>query len=153
MLVQRVRNLQPADECECRGILTAAGNFSQLALELNDVGLEAVALPHFYVEDVVVVILGFLTRGVLGGECFDYLLEVVERMSQHGVEPIRGHAFQTGWKGYAQERIVVGVNYHIVPKVPNVLNRVTSSGTRTLKSLRRGESETGSDLFWSASEL
>jgi len=80
MLVQRVRNLQPADECECRGILTAAGNFSQLALELNDVGLEVVTLPHFYVEDVVVVILGFLTRGVLGGECFDYLLEVVERM-------------------------------------------------------------------------
>ena len=102
----------------------------------------------------MVVILSFSTRGVLGGECFDYLLEVVERMSQHGVEPIRGHAFQTGWKGYAQERIVVGVNYHIVPKVPNVLNRITrsgivvkselqtSSGTRILKSLRRGESET-----------
>jgi len=75
-----VRNLQPADECECRYILTAVENFGQLALEVTDIGLEVVILPYFDREKVVVVLLGLLTRGILSEECIGYLLEVVERM-------------------------------------------------------------------------
>jgi len=64
MLVQGVSNLQPADECECRVILTVVGNFDQLALKVTYVGLEAVALSHFDSE-VVVILFGLLARGVL----------------------------------------------------------------------------------------
>ena len=75
-----MRNLQPADECECRDILTIVGNFDQLALEVTYVGLEAVALSHFDSEEVVVILFGLLARGVLSEERFGYLLEVVEKM-------------------------------------------------------------------------
>jgi len=57
MLIQGVRNLQPADECECRDIIVVVKNFGWLALTVIDVRLEAVALPHFDDENVVVVLL------------------------------------------------------------------------------------------------
>ena len=62
MLAQRVRDLQPADECECRDVLTAVGDLSQLALEVTDVGFEVVVLHHLDGEKMVVVPLGFLAR-------------------------------------------------------------------------------------------
>ena len=62
----RVRNLQPGD-----------------------------ALPHSDSE-MVAILLGLPARGVLSEERFSYLLEVVERMGQQRVEPIRGYAFQAG---------------------------------------------------------
>jgi len=37
VLVQNVRNLQTADECECRHVITAVGDFGELALEEADV--------------------------------------------------------------------------------------------------------------------
>ena len=80
VLVQGVRNLQPAGERECRDVLTAVGDLDQLALEVTDVGFEVVALPHLDGEKMVVVLLDPLMRGVLSEERFDYLLEVVERM-------------------------------------------------------------------------
>ena len=54
--------MQLADECECRDVLTAVGNLDQLALDVPDVGLEAVTLPYFDGEKMVVVPLGFLAR-------------------------------------------------------------------------------------------
>ena len=57
--------------------------------------LEAIALPHFDCEKVVVP-LDFLVRGVLNEERFNYLLEFTERMLRQGVKPIRGHTFQSG---------------------------------------------------------
>ena len=62
VLAQGVRNLQPADECKYRYILTAVENLGNLALEVVDVGLEAVILLHFDYEKVVVVPLGILMR-------------------------------------------------------------------------------------------
>ena len=59
----------------------------QLALEVTNVGLEAIILPHFDGEKVVVV-LGFPARGVLSEEHFVYLLEVVERARRQRIEPI-----------------------------------------------------------------
>jgi len=41
VFVQGVR-LATTDECECRDILTAAGNFGNLALEVTNVGFEAI---------------------------------------------------------------------------------------------------------------
>ena len=71
--------MQPANECECKNILTTVGNIGQLDLKVAIIGLEAVALPHLDGEKVVVIPLGLLTRGILSEECFDYPLEVVKR--------------------------------------------------------------------------
>jgi len=49
----------------CRYILTAVGNFDQLALEVADIGLEDVALPQFDVEKMIVVLLSLPARGAL----------------------------------------------------------------------------------------
>ena len=54
-----MRNLQPADECEYRDILTAIGKLGHLALKVANKGLEALTLPYFDREEVVVVFLGF----------------------------------------------------------------------------------------------
>ena len=74
-----MRDLQSADLCECRGVLTAVGNFGEMALEEASVGFEAITLPHFDKEEVLVVLLSLLTRGVLSEEYFNYLFEVVEK--------------------------------------------------------------------------
>jgi len=74
----------------------AVENFGQLAFLVTNVRLDVVTLSHFDDEKVVVVLLGLMARDVLSEEHIGYLLEVVERMWQQGVEPIRGHAFQTG---------------------------------------------------------
>ena len=71
-------DLQPADECECRDIFTAVENFSQLALKVDDVGLEAITLPHFDGEKVVVILLDLLTGGILSEECLSYLFKIAE---------------------------------------------------------------------------
>ena len=60
MFIQELRNLQPDDEYECRDILTVVKNFGQLALEVANIGLKAVALSHFVGE--VVVVLDFSVR-------------------------------------------------------------------------------------------
>ena len=46
--------MQSTDECECRNIFTAIGNFGKLVLKVADVGLEAVTLSDFDEEEVVV---------------------------------------------------------------------------------------------------
>ena len=74
-----MRNLQPADECECRDIFTIIENLGKLVLEVANVRLEVVSCSHFDVEKVVVILLGFLMGGILGEERLDYLLEFVER--------------------------------------------------------------------------
>jgi len=80
MFVHGVRDLQPVNECECRDILTAVGDLSQLVLQVADVGFEAISLPHHDIEKVVIVPLTLLARCVLGEERFGYLLEVAKRM-------------------------------------------------------------------------
>ena len=75
-----MRNLKPADECECKDILTAIENFSHLALEVADVGLKAVTLPHFNGEKMVVVLFCLLVGGVPSEKHFSYLIDVVERI-------------------------------------------------------------------------
>ena len=78
MLVHRVRELQFANEHERRNIFTAVGNFDKLALEVTDVGFKTVTLPHFDGEEMVIILLGLPTRGILSEECLGYLLEVME---------------------------------------------------------------------------
>ena len=74
---------------------------------------------------MMVVLLGLLTRGVLSEKRFDYLLEVMEKAGwQRAEEPIRCQIFQTGRKSDAQEWIIEGINYHLVSKMPDVLDGV-----------------------------
>ena len=49
-----MRDLQSAYECEYRDILIVVGDFGELALEVVDVGLEAVTLPYVDREEVMV---------------------------------------------------------------------------------------------------
>ena len=58
--------------------MSAETSSPQLALEVTDVGFEAVALPHFDGEKVVIILLGLLARG--SEEHFSYLLKVMKRM-------------------------------------------------------------------------
>ena len=78
IFVQGVRNLQPADERECRYIFTAVGNFGEPVLKIADVRLEAINLPHFDREEVVVILLGLPAGGILREKRLSYLLKIVE---------------------------------------------------------------------------
>ena len=53
-----MRHLQSIDERECRYIFTTDGNHDEQILEVADIRLEAVALPHVDGEEVVVILLG-----------------------------------------------------------------------------------------------
>ena len=102
VFILRVKTPQLTDERECRKIFTAVGNLGELVLEEADVRLESVALSYFDGDEVVVIILGLPTGGVLGDECLCYLLEIVERTRWQRVKPIRDHTFQIGRKGQMQ---------------------------------------------------
>ena len=45
-------------------------------------------MPHHIGKEIMVVLLGFLAKGVLSGEHFNYLLEVVEGAGWQSVELI-----------------------------------------------------------------
>ena len=60
-----MRNLQPADEFESRNIFITVRDLDELTLKEADVRLEVVTLPYFEREEVMVVLLGLLARGVL----------------------------------------------------------------------------------------
>ena len=60
-----VCDLQPADECEFRCLLTTAGDLGELALKEIDVGFEVVSRPYLDGEEVVTTPLGFLVSGIL----------------------------------------------------------------------------------------
>jgi len=51
-----VRDLQSIDECECRYIFTAVGNFGELVLKVADVRVEAAILSYFDGEEVVILL-------------------------------------------------------------------------------------------------
>ena len=89
-----MRNLQPADERKSRDIFTAVRDLGKLALEEANVRLEAVTLPHFDGEEMMVVLLSLLARGILSEKRFAYLLKVAERVRRQRVEPIRCRTFR-----------------------------------------------------------
>jgi len=47
----------------------AVRNIGNLALEVVDLGLETITLPPLDGEEVVIVLLGFSVRGILGEKC------------------------------------------------------------------------------------
>jgi len=79
MFVQWVRDLQLADKRECRDVLSAVGNFGQLALKVANIRFEATTLPHIDGEKMVVPLLSLLARCVLGEEYFGHLLVLAQR--------------------------------------------------------------------------
>ena len=74
----RGEQLAATDECEGGNFLPIVGNFSELILKEIEVRLEAVSLPHFDREKVVVVPLSLLAGGILSEERFIHLSEVME---------------------------------------------------------------------------
>ena len=76
-----MRNLQSADERECRDMLTAVQNLGELVLKVADVRLEIVILSHFDSEKVVVILLDLK-------ECLSYLLEIMKRTSRQKIKSI-----------------------------------------------------------------
>ena len=70
-------------------------NLGKLVLKVADVRLEDVAMSHINGEEMLVILLGFTAGDVLGEKYLSYLLEIVERMRQQRIKPIRGHTFLT----------------------------------------------------------
>ena len=88
MIVQGLRDLQPADERECRDVLIAIGDHGQLALKVANVRFKVVTLSYLDSEKVAVVSLSLPAKCVLGKEHFRHLIESVERMQRSRIEPI-----------------------------------------------------------------
>jgi len=72
----------------------------------NRCRIEIVALSHFDGEEVILILLGLPTGGILGEKHLDYLLEIVKRMRRQRIKPIWWRTIQNGRKGQANERIV-----------------------------------------------
>ena len=87
----------------------------------------------------------------MGEERLSYLLEILSKRGGR-IKLIRDHTFQNGWKGQTHERVVTGVDHHLVLEMPDVLDWVASSGSKvkvvnfsrihTPELLRREESKT-----------
>ena len=77
VLVEGVSNLQPADECTGSNFLPTVGDFGELILKELRYDLRF-SLPHSDREEVVVVTLSHLTRGIMGEKRVSELNEVVE---------------------------------------------------------------------------
>jgi len=84
-------------------------------------------LPYLDGEEMVVVLLGRLAGGVLSKKRLGYLLEIVQRAKRQRVEPIRCHTFQAVGKCDAQEWVFAGINHHLVPEMPDVLDGIVHS--------------------------
>jgi len=54
-------------------------------LEVAEVKLEAITLPHFDGEEVVVILLGLLEGSVMGKKCLGYLLKTVHQTQWQGI--------------------------------------------------------------------
>ena len=76
----------------------------------------------------MVVLLYFVTGGILGEKCLRYLFEVAEGAWSKRVEPVRGYTLQTGLEDPAHETIVGGVDRHHLLIVSEMLHRIAHSG-------------------------
>jgi len=79
VFVQRMSDLQSADKCEHRYLLTAIRDLDVLALKEINVGFEAIVCPHFDREKVVVTPLSFLVSNILCEGGLGDFCEVVKR--------------------------------------------------------------------------
>ena len=70
--------MQPADECEIGCVLAAIVNFGQLILKIVDIRLETVGGSHLDGEEVMVILLEFLTGGISSEKQLDEASEVVD---------------------------------------------------------------------------
>jgi len=78
MFVRRMASLQPVDEGWGDNIITTVVNSGKLVLEMVYVALEVVIWPYRDSQHVVVLLLDFLTGGILGEEYLIHLFEVAE---------------------------------------------------------------------------
>ena len=77
---------------------------------------------------MAVVLLDFLTGGILGEECLRHLFEVAEGEWRKRVELVRGYTLQTGQEDAAHETIIRGADRHHVLIVSEMFHQVTHEG-------------------------
>ena len=63
----------------------------------------------------------------MGEECLGHFSKIVERAWGKGVEPIQRRAFHAGRKSETYDQIIAGVDHHLIPKISDMLNRITHS--------------------------
>ena len=76
-------------------IVATVINHGHLALKIIDVALEGLSWLHLDCEEVVVVPLALLPRGVLVEEDVANLLKDSERPQWEGIKPVQGRALET----------------------------------------------------------
>jgi len=72
-------------------------------LEVANIHLETAGGSHLDGEEVMVVLLDLLVRGVLREEQHDEILEFMDRSWRRRVEPIRGYSLQAGREDPTQD--------------------------------------------------
>ena len=71
--------LQPNNECGCDDIIATVINHGHLTLKIANVAFESFSFLHLERNEMVVVLLEFLPRGVLVEKSIADLLEAPER--------------------------------------------------------------------------
>ena len=90
VLIKGVGDWQPTDEhCHCN-VFVAVIYQSHLTLEITDVVLKALLGLHLDGEEVITVLLEFMSGYKLIREGFPHLLEVSKRVARKRVEPVVG---------------------------------------------------------------
>ena len=72
--------MHSGDECNCNNIITTVIYWCHLVLKITDVALESLSLLHLNDEEVVVVLLKLLPRGILVEEGVINFLKDLERL-------------------------------------------------------------------------
>ena len=80
MLVKRVGNLQPTDECSGEYIFIVVVHRSHLLMEIVDVALKALLWFHSDREEMVAVFLELFLRSELIVENVSYIIETLKRV-------------------------------------------------------------------------
>ena len=86
MLIEGVVGLQSSGERGRNDIITIVINQRHLALEITDIALQGLSLLHLDSEEVVVVLLELLSRGILVEKGVANFLKAPERQRWEKVE-------------------------------------------------------------------
>ena len=88
MPIEGTVGLQSSSKCGYSDVITTVINQRHLGMEIADVTLQGLSLLHLDGEEVVVVLLEFLSRGILVEKGIADFLEAPKRPQWKGVEPV-----------------------------------------------------------------
>ena len=98
-----------------------------MTLEVTGILLETLPKFHLDGKEVIVVLPQLPSGSALVVEILLHLLEVPERLPRERIEPVVGDTFETGQEYTTQERVIVGVNRHLVLVLAEMLDGVGRS--------------------------